>query len=455
MKGALLAIHPIWVRNGCWYYYWANANLIIRADYAGSCAIQNYDCFNKKTQGLDNRINGLKQAYGEMVYLYEKYKRLSRGSPQSEDLRDSTMIDGIRIIPTSNCNMDCRYCPQKRNKLTMDINLALKVIKFIESRSLCPRVHIKFYGGEPFMNFSVIEYMVEKLSSWSKESHHFLFSATTNGTIMNKRILNFLIRHNFNLAISLDGPPHLHNKNRIFRNGQGSFNVIFKNIQKIREENETYFRNHVSIQPTLNPKSYSDYKMAMDFFLTNGLQNISINWLIQEKSLINKNIVDDIIFRIIKRNYESFPFIDLLKYLDILRMDKGGIKMHTCRAGIRRLAISPLGELYPCEQLIHNDYYKIGNILTGLDVEILNKIWASAYDGFERCAKCWAVRFCPYYCLALQPFSNKRLCDRYKKRCEQLMRIYIALVEHSKNCYLDFLSHIHSRVMMDGEDVFL
>lgn len=446
-----LTIHPIHKEGDC-YYYIANANLIVKTDYKGACALNNYCRHDRKIADLDNQISEVEQAHNEIIYLHEKWKRLNHAASQCEFSHAPAMIEGIRIIPTLNCNMDCNYCPLKLNKQIMDIDLASKVVNFIKSSPLGPRIHIKFYGGEPFINFPVIEYIVEELTLRLKGRHTFLFSATTNGTIINDKILDFLVRYNFNLAISLDGPPQLHNKNRTFRNKQGSFNIVFKNIQKIREKNEKYFYNHVTIQPTLNPKSYTDYKRTMDFFLLNKFQNISVSWLIQKNSLLNRNILQDIIFRIINHNYDSFPFIDLLKYLDLLRMDRGSIKMHTCGAGTKRLAISPIGELFPCEQLLGNEYYRIGDILTGVNVKSLNKIFAPVYACFKKCSKCWAVRFCPYYCFAIKPFSKKKLCHIYKKKIEQIMEIYISLAEQNPNCYLDFLSFIHSNPIVNGDD---
>ncbi len=449
-----LILHPIKIKRSCLYYYVASANLVVKINNISSYALRTNNFPRGEKLLQQNQICNLEQAYNEIAYLLRRLKKLDAVIPHCNSSNTSSAIEGIRIIPTSMCNMTCRYCAQKQNNQKMEIAVASKVINYIRNNSLAPKVHIKFYGGEPFLNFSTIEYLVEELSWHNRAKSFFSFSATTNGTIINDKIIDFLARHNFSLAISLDGPVCLHNKNRFLMNGSGSFGVVFKNIQMIREKNENYFNNYITIQPTLDPTNYSDYKMAMDFFAANGLHNISVSWLVQKKTLINKNIIHDIILRIVNRNYDNFPFIDLLKYLDILRMDREGIKLHTCGAGVKVIAISPTGELFPCEQIIDKEDYRIGDISSGVDNESLNKIWNSVLGSFENCSQCWAIRFCPYYCIAIKPFS-KKLCLGYRKKIEQIIRMYIALAEHHQNCYLDFLSYIHKKPRLEDDHVLL
>lgn len=53
------------------------------------------------------------------------------------------------------------------------------------------------------LNFENVEYMI-----------------TTNGTVMNNEILDFLAKNNFIVSFSLDGDEFNHNRNRISINGK-------------------------------------------------------------------------------------------------------------------------------------------------------------------------------------------------------------------------------------------
>ena len=49
--------------------------------------------------------------------------------------------------------------------------------------------------------------------------------------------VKFFNEHNFNVMISLDGPPEVHDRSRKFAaTGMGTFSVIAKNIQMIKED---------------------------------------------------------------------------------------------------------------------------------------------------------------------------------------------------------------------------
>ena len=64
---------------------------------------------------------------------------------------------------------------------------------------------------------------------------------TTNGTLMTEEVIEFLVKHEFNLMISLDGDKKSHDINRRFKSGKGSFDVILKNLSRLKAYNEEYY----------------------------------------------------------------------------------------------------------------------------------------------------------------------------------------------------------------------
>jgi len=87
---------------------------------------------------------------------------------------------------------------------------------------------ITFFGGEPLLAESrpIIEYIVKQASSLGKAS----FSAVSNGTDL-AAYRDLLGDHGISeLQITLDGPPHEHDKRRIYTDGSGSFERIADNI---------------------------------------------------------------------------------------------------------------------------------------------------------------------------------------------------------------------------------
>jgi len=81
------------------------------------------------------------------------------------------------------------------------------------------------------MNF--IKQVVDLCSHISLNDDYFKFNITTNGILLDKHI-EFLVNNNFTIKISLDG-DFINNGYRITKNGENSFDKVFKNIKYIQK----------------------------------------------------------------------------------------------------------------------------------------------------------------------------------------------------------------------------
>jgi len=148
---------------------------------------------------------------------------------------------------TTACNMRCKYCgysglyikARTHGNISMNFKTARKAIDLylslldkykLDNPYREPR--ISFFGGEPLLNIRLIKDVVKYVKARIKDEFNVEFSMTTNGTLLNTDVIEFLVDNNFNVAVSLDGPKEEHNRNRVFPGGRGSFDVVFENIQK-------------------------------------------------------------------------------------------------------------------------------------------------------------------------------------------------------------------------------
>ena len=74
---------------------------------------------------------------------------------------------------------------------------------------------ITFHGGEPFLQFSLIQQTVEWVQQYYT-NYHILFDVTTNGTILTQEMRQWITAHQtkFTISLSLDGPRDVHNAYR-------------------------------------------------------------------------------------------------------------------------------------------------------------------------------------------------------------------------------------------------
>ena len=116
----------------------------------------------------------------------------------------------------------------------MKWDVAKKAIDFLKEHSQnAENRHIGFYGGEPLLNFELIERAVEYAKKLFGEDMS--FAITTNATLVNDKIAEYFAKNNFNIIISLDGPQEMHDVNRLMVNGTGSFEKTVMGAKKLFE----------------------------------------------------------------------------------------------------------------------------------------------------------------------------------------------------------------------------
>lgn len=106
----------------------------------------------------------------------------------------------------------------------MNQQMADRVVKFItktfskEEEEIC----IDFHGGEPLLNFEILQYLVEVLNKRYPDKRK-NYSITTNATLLNDKNIDYLVENIKNISVSIDGTRKKHDKFRVYPNGSGSY----------------------------------------------------------------------------------------------------------------------------------------------------------------------------------------------------------------------------------------
>ncbi len=111
----------------------------------------------------------------------------------------------LSFILTEACNFRCAYCLQSRGTHRLEEALAADAVRLF-GPILEPEAAVCFYGGEPLLAFSVLREIVDRLEKTRRPgARKFLYSVTTNGSLLTPRILRYLERRRFSLILSYDG----------------------------------------------------------------------------------------------------------------------------------------------------------------------------------------------------------------------------------------------------------
>ncbi|HEX7681571.1 MAG TPA: radical SAM protein [Thermoanaerobaculia bacterium] len=163
------------------------------------------------------------------------------------------------LVVTEDCNLRCSYCyysdsytlSRNRTSRQLSFETGKKAIDYFFANA-APKVAsnpmrklaINFYGGEPMMAQRTLRELV--LYAKAHAPAELVFAVTTNGTMLCGDIVDFLVENGFHILVSLDGPKEDHDRNRVYSNGQGSFEKIVENLRAFNTRYPDYDHIHVS-----------------------------------------------------------------------------------------------------------------------------------------------------------------------------------------------------------------
>lgn len=159
---------------------------------------------------------------------------------------EKVKIRNIVLQMTDNCNLRCKYCfiedgiEESYTRKTMNEQTCKKALskffQLIEDEKFHEKPSVIFYGGEPLLNWETIKIAlpyIDHLSDISKIEVDKVI--ITNGTLINDDIASTLSKYKVETCLSLDGNKELNDKNRLYKNNEGSFEQIVKAISILRK----------------------------------------------------------------------------------------------------------------------------------------------------------------------------------------------------------------------------
>jgi His-Xaa-Ser system radical SAM maturase HxsB len=183
---------------------------------------------------------------------------------------------GLHIFVVSlRCEHSCPYCQVSRQsedteRYDMSLVTAERGLD-MAFRSPSRSIKIEFQGGEPLLNFGLIEEIVRQAEGRNRiEGRNLGFVIATNLALLNDEVLEFCARHDIYISTSLDGPADLHDKNRP-RPGRDSWERAVEGIRRVREALGV---DHVSALMTTTRRSLDRVGEIIDTYVELGLRGI-------------------------------------------------------------------------------------------------------------------------------------------------------------------------------------
>ncbi len=140
------------------------------------------------------------------------------------------------------CNMNCTYCYylDKKNlyKNTSDFKLPLDTLEMFTKHYInaqeVPGVTFVWQGGEPTLLGvdyfeKALEFQRKYVGDMQVENNF-----QTNGTLLTPEWCKFFRKHDILVGVSIDGPRHIHDHYRIFKNGEPTFDKVMEGIELLK-----------------------------------------------------------------------------------------------------------------------------------------------------------------------------------------------------------------------------
>lgn len=372
----------------------------------------------------------------EVLYSPDQYEEIAHSSMDDRDYIKAVCLNIIH-----GCNLRCKYCfadegEYHGHKGVMSVETAKKAIDYVIKRS-GPRknIEIDLFGGEPTLIMDtikeIIQYARDNEAKWNKNIR---FTMTTNATLLNDEMMEFMDKEMGNIILSLDGRKEVNDKVRIKADGSGSYDDILPNIKKMiskRTKGKTYY-----VRGTFTRDNVDFYEDVVSM-LNEGFREISIEPVVLEDGhplAIREEDIPEIfanydklyneMARRKREGKDEFTFyhfnIDLQGGPCVYKRISG------CGSGFEYVAITPQGDVYPCHQFVGKEEYKLGSVFDDTyDAELGKKFKKAHIYNKPKCRECWARFYCSGGCQANNVNFNGDMnipyeigCKMQKKRIE-------------------------------------
>jgi uncharacterized protein len=141
------------------------------------------------------------------------------------------------------CNLDCKYCfylekevlyPHVSKWSMPDDVLEAYVRQYIEAQP-AEVVHFAWQGGEPTLLGVDYFRRIVQLQSKYANGKRIENGLQTNGVLLNDQWGEFLSEHQWLVGISIDGPRRVHDRYRVHKGGQPTFDRVIQGMEMLKK----------------------------------------------------------------------------------------------------------------------------------------------------------------------------------------------------------------------------
>ena len=181
-------------------------------------------------------------------------------------------ITHLDVVLTAGCNLRCSYCYQndkKARRMDWDTLRASADLVLASERD---EVSLLFIGGEPLLEFPLIERAVAYIEERRAPPQKIKYQVITNGTLLTDEHVDFFADHDFEVQLSFDGVEPAQDLR-----GRGTFARLDALLDRLRAEKPVFYSENLSVSVTLVISAVRHLADSIDYFLDKQIGEIAIS----------------------------------------------------------------------------------------------------------------------------------------------------------------------------------
>jgi len=230
--------------------------------------------FNK----IDSSLFTVLKEKGFLVPLEENeyFQVISKNNEKKNESEYLSMT----IQPTANCQLGCHYCGQIHTKDYANDKVIDKYYERIDyllkQNQNYKGISITWYGGEPLTGLTSVKKTSEKLIQLCKKRRlDYISDIITNGLSLKPKIFETLVKDCkiTDYQITIDGIAESHDKRRMTKSGEPTFDIIMQNIIDVTNTKiYSKYNCRITIRINIDKTNYQFVEPLIHFIKEKNLQ---------------------------------------------------------------------------------------------------------------------------------------------------------------------------------------
>lgn len=348
--------------------------------------------------------------HNEQNLVWKEAIKISKENPGTKVKAPST----LKIQLGLGCNYSCSYCLQSSQihkssaSSTRDAEIFIKTLDVWLEGS--PK-RIEFWGGEPLLYWKKIELLVPELQKRFPNAEYIII---TNGTLLNKEIVDKLDEWNFGVGMSHDGPGQAVRGDDPFMNEEIKKNIDYA-VSVLGKKRKMSFNSvltsvNYDVEKIIEwfSKIYPEMPVTFEG-VVHDYNGEGTNSRFTEEQLkdLTKNLTLQIIYGSavqgsIATKMKDFADSLINKRPSSALYQKCGMDMQD------KLAVDLLGNVITCQNTGGQGEHKIGHVKSFDKISLTT---STHWSFKEECQSCPVLQLCKGSCMYLEGDNWSASCN--------------------------------------------